>query len=203
LSCIIFAKEEDDPMRVSRDQMLQNRERILAEAARLFRERGLEQVGVADVMKAAGLTHGGFYGHFKSKDDLLAQAAGEASRQGGELWRTLGNGKGQGALDAIRDFYLSPGHCDDPGSGCVVAALGSELARQPAAVRTRLTEGLKRAVETLQGLVAGPSPAARRRKAIAAYAGWIGAVVLARMADDPAFSKEILAAVAAEGPAAS
>ena len=67
-------------MRVSREQFRENREKILQAAARLFRERGFDEVGVADVMKAAGLTHGGFYGHFKSKDDLIAQATGEAAR---------------------------------------------------------------------------------------------------------------------------
>src|ERR1700761_6096264 len=97
-------------MRVSREQFRENREKILESAARLFRERGFDQVGVADVMKAAGLTHGGFYGHFKSKDDLIAQAACRATPGVVESWGRIADEKGPAAMEALADIYLSEGH---------------------------------------------------------------------------------------------
>jgi TetR/AcrR family transcriptional repressor of nem operon len=181
-------------MRVSREQFQQNRERILEAAGRLFRERGFEQVGVADVMRAAGLTHGGFYGHFKSKEDLIAQVAGQASDKALERWRAMGEAQGPAALEAIADAYLSLEHRDRAENGCVVAALGPEIARQPLA-QSAVTEGLKDIVGVLQTLTPGASEAERRRRALATYAGWIGAMVLARITDDEAFSREVLAAV--------
>jgi TetR/AcrR family transcriptional repressor of nem operon len=188
--------ESGGRMKVSRDQFIENRQRILQAASRLFRERGFEQVGVADVMRAAGLTHGGFYGHFKSKDDLIAQAAAGSADKALERWRQIAYADGPGALGALAQFYLSPAHRDRPGGGCLVAALGPEIARQPAPARSAVTQALKRAIGFLETVIPGGSQAARRKQAIATYAGWIGALVLARMADDPAFSEEILAAVA-------
>jgi TetR/AcrR family transcriptional repressor of nem operon len=182
-------------MRVSREQFRQNRDRILEAAGRLFRERGFEQVGVADVMKAAGLTHGGFYGHFKSKDDLIAQMAGQASDTVLERWRAMGEAQGPAALKAIADSYLSLEHRDQPAGGCAVAALGPEISRQPQA-RSTVTEGVKDIVGVLQTLTPGASVDERRQRAIALYSSWIGAMVLARMTDDEAFSREVLAATA-------
>ena len=181
-------------MKVSREQQQQNRERILEAAGRLFRERGFEAVGVADVMQAAGLTHGGFYGHFKSKDDLIAQAAGDSCGKVLERWRQIAYAQGEGALATLAETYLSADHRDSPGSGCLAAALGPEIARRPAPARGAVTESLKRIVGFLQTVAPGPSEAARRQEAIAAYAGWIGAMVLARMSEDDAFSREVLAA---------
>jgi TetR/AcrR family transcriptional repressor of nem operon len=183
-------------MKVSREQCQQNRERILEAAGRLFRERGFESVGVADVMRAAGLTHGGFYGHFKSKDDLIAQAAGDSCGKVLERWRQIVYADGEGALAALAQTYLSPEHRDGPGAGCLAAALGPEIARRPAPARGAVTESLKRIVGFLESVVPGASEAARRKQAIATYAGWIGAMVLARMSDDDAFSREVLAATA-------
>jgi TetR/AcrR family transcriptional repressor of nem operon len=183
-------------MKVSREQCQQNRERILEAAGRLFRERGFESVGVADVMQAAGLTHGGFYGHFKSKDDLIAQAAGDSSGKVLERWRQIAYADGEGALAALAQTYLSPEHRDGPGGGCLVAALGPEIARRPAPARSGITESLKRIVGFLESVVPGGSQAARRKQAIATYASWIGAMVLARMSDDEAFSHEVLEATA-------
>jgi len=186
-------------MRVSRDQFLQNREKILEAAGRLFRERGFEAVGVADVMQAAGLTHGGFYGHFKSKDDLIAQATGVAGLPFVERWERLVESEGPKALGIIAGQYLSDAHCRTPGTGCQIAALGPEIARRNPEDRLAATAVIKRIVAVLQKAAPGRSEAARRKKALQAYASWVGAMVLARISDDEAFSSEVLQAVTEDG----
>jgi TetR/AcrR family transcriptional repressor of nem operon len=184
-------------MRVSRAQADENRERILDTATRLFRERGIDGIGVADLMKSAGLTHGGFYGHFKSKDDLIAQACGRAVARMRENWtRVIDQAPGD-PLDAMADHYLSAKHRENVGRGCLMAALGAEVARQDSAVRHAVTEELKPFIDYLSKVVQGGTTGARRRKALALYASLVGAIVIARAVDDPVFSDEILHAVAA------
>ncbi len=185
-------------MRVSREQMAENRERILDTAATLFRERGFDGVGVADVMKAVGLTHGGFYGHFSSKDDLAAQALGRAFVHSGQSAAEARASEPQAPRRAIIDRYLSPAHRDDPGRGCPVAALGSDTARQGEASRLAATEGVRAAIKGLCAITPGATADERRTSAIASYATLVGALVLARMVDDAALSDEILAAARAE-----
>jgi TetR/AcrR family transcriptional repressor of nem operon len=185
-------------MRVSREQFRENREKILEAAGRLFRERGFEEVGVADVMKAAGLTHGGFYGHFESKDDLIAQATAEAARPIAEQWERIVEAEGPKALRTIAQRYLGEAHLRGPGSGCQIAALGPEIARRAPADRAGVSKGIKRLVEVLQKAVPGQTEAERRRRALQAYASWVGAVLLARISDDEAFSREVRQAVAEE-----
>lgn len=189
-------------MRVSREQMAENRERILETAATLFRERGFDGVGVADVMKAVGLTHGGFYGHFSSKDDLAAQALGRAFVHSGQWAAEAKAVEPQAPLRAIADRYLSPSHRDDPGHGCPVAALGSDTARQGEASRLAATAGVRAAIEGLSAIAPGATADERRTSAIASYATLVGALVLARMVEDEVLSDEILAAAKASlGPA--
>lgn len=186
-------------MKVSREQAAENRERILAAAARLFRERGFDGIGVADVMKSAGLTHGGFYGQFESKEDLAALACGRALEESAAKWARWTEGRsGRQALKAVVEQYLSPRHLNDPGNGCVVAALGAEAARRDAGVKGVFTRGLEASVERLMAFVPGRTAAARRRKAMATYAGMVGALVLARAVDDPKLATEILEAARAE-----
>src|SRR3954470_1120937 len=118
-------------MKVSREQAAENRERIVQTAARLFRERGFDGIGVADLMNAAGLTHGGFYGQFESKEDLAAQACARALDESAGKWARATEGKpAREALKAVADFYLTPRHAGDPGSGCAFVALGAEAARR-------------------------------------------------------------------------
>jgi TetR/AcrR family transcriptional repressor of nem operon len=186
-------------MRVSREQFLENREKILEAASRLFRERGFDEVGVAEVMKEAGLTHGGFYGHFKSKDDLIAQATGGAARPFIEEWEQLVETEGPRALEAIARRYLGEAHLHAPGAGCQIAALGPEIARRNPQDRAGVTEGVKRIAAVLEKAAPGKTAAERRRRALAAYASWVGAVVLARISDDEAFSREVREAVAEGG----
>src|SRR5438270_11833799 len=111
-------------MKVSREQAARTRERIIETAARRFRERGYEGIGVADLMKEAGLTHGGFYGHFASKEELIAEASARALTESLARLSDIAERAHDDPLSAMADAYLSSGHRDDPGDGCLLAALG-------------------------------------------------------------------------------
>ena len=170
-------------MKVSREQVLENKKAILAAAGRLFRERGFDAVTVADVMKSAGLTHGGFYGYFKSKDDLIAQALAEV----------LGRATTPPAnLAAYAERYLSPAHRNNVAGGCPVAALASETIRQPGSARAEMTAALKRHIEHLSRVAPGADEADKRRAAVGSWASMIGAMILARVSDESKFSDELL-----------
>lgn len=183
-------------MKVSKEQAAENRERILDAATRLFRERGFDGIGVADLMKEVGLTHGGFYGHFASKEDLMAKACQRAIERALTYWQGKIDNRHKGdPLTAIVKAYLSPAHFDDPGKGCLIAALGSDIARQSDVVRHTVTEGTQAQIELLASLQPGENEARKREAALALYASMIGAMVLARAVDDGEFAKEILGAV--------
>ena len=183
-------------MKVSREQAAQNRERIVEVAGKLFRERGFDGIGVADIMKSAGLTHGGFYGHFGSKDDLAAEACASALDTSLRKWEAE-IGRNPEALDAILRSYLSTRHRDHAGEGCVIAALASDAARQNKPVRRAVTDGIRALTDRLASLMPGSSKAAKRRKALASFAAMVGAVSMARAVDDAKLSEEILQAVSA------
>lgn len=171
-------------MKVSREQMAENRLRILDSASLLFREKGFEAVTVAEVMKAAGLTHGGFYGHFESKDDLVAQTLSRALEANAD--RKLD-------FDAYIDSYLSPAHRDNPGRGCPTAGLVADTRHQSPAARAAMTEGLRAQIDRISKACPGKTETDRRQAAIANWAAMVGAVILARAIDDPEFSDEVLA----------
>lgn len=189
-------------MKVTKEQAARNRERIVETAAKLFRERGFDGIGVADLMKAAGLTHGGFYVHFDSKEALLAEAAGRALEGASGGWQALIAAHGDDPLGAVARSYLSSAHRDNPGAGCAIAALGADMSRAGPAVRDAVTERTRAQLDLLAGAAPGASAEERRRNAIATYAAMIGGLVLARAVSEPALSEEILAAVAASLPAA-
>ena len=172
-------------MKSTRSRAAANRERILEAAARLFRERGLDGIGVADLMAAAGLTHGGFYAHFESKEELMAQACARALQKSLEKWRA-------GTLADLVAAYLSPRHRDQPGPGCALAALGSDVPRQGPLVRHAYTEGVRALLDELAARMPGRTRQARRRAALASLAAMVGALLLARAVDDAALSDEIL-----------
>jgi TetR/AcrR family transcriptional repressor of nem operon len=172
-------------MRVTREKAAENRARIVATAARLFREKGFDGVGLDAIMKEAGLTHGGFYGHFSSKEDLVAEAVAGAVEQGAGLQSRYTN-----VADFVSD-YLSESHFADRANGCVLAALGGDVARRGEGVRSGVTSYVRTALEGLAGLCRG-IPAARRRRAITTLAGVVGAITLARAVEDPGLSDEIL-----------
>lgn len=170
-------------MRVSRDQMQANRHRILDSASRLFREKGFDAVSVAEVMKAAGLTHGGFYGHFESKDDLIAQALAHIFTAPED---------GPGDIMAYLAAYLSPRHRDSVAAGCPTAALVADIRRQTPAARLAMTEGFRSQINRITAAIPEPSRADTRRQAVGTWAAMVGAVVLARAIEDPELSDEIL-----------
>lgn len=179
---------KDAKMRVSHEKAAENRERIVDTASRLFRQKGFDGVGVDAIMNGAGLTHGGFYGHFRSKDDLAAEAVTRALERSVERqsrFTDLG--------DLVSD-YLSERHRADRANGCIIAALGADMARQGRGVRRGLTAHLRARLARLADLLRGGTAASRRKRAIATLAGTVGALMLARAVDDPALSNEILAA---------
>lgn len=188
-------------MRVSREQASQNRERVLDVAARLFREKGFDGIGVADLMKTAGLTHGGFYGQFASKEELMAQACERGFVRAEQVWEQVAAQAPDAPMAAVMRTYLSPQHRDNPGEGCVLAALGSDVARQGPTLRQAITEGTRRMVAQFAALMPGRSKAVQRERALVAYASMVGALVLARAVDDEALSQEIMDAVVATAPA--
>jgi TetR/AcrR family transcriptional repressor of nem operon len=175
-------------MRVSRKQVAENRRRILEAAGRLFRAKGFEAVTVAEVMRAAGLTHGGFYGHFGSKDDLIAQTLAYALLAGEDRQRS----RAEVDLARYAAGYLSPRHRDDLAGGCPTAGLGAETIRQSPEARAAMTAGLRRRIELLSEGAPGASAAEKRRVAIGSWAAMVGAVILARLSDDPRLSDEVL-----------
>lgn len=175
-------------MRVSREKAAENRQRIVDAAARLFRDGGFDGVGVGAIMKKADLTHGGFYGHFASKDALIAEAMEHALSRSTARQERLGN------LSELAAGYLSDRHRADRANGCAVAALGGDVARHGPALRKTMTGGVRRQVDRIVSLLKRGTPAARRRRAVAAYAGMVGALTLARAVDDPKLAREILAA---------
>jgi TetR/AcrR family transcriptional repressor of nem operon len=187
-------------MKVSREQAAENRQRIVEVAARLFRERGFDGVGVADLMKTAGLTHGGFYGHFRSKEALMAEACEQAISTTGRHWKATLAASESPALEALAEGYLSTNHRDNPGNGCVIAALANDAARQAPPVRQVYTRSVKRFIDTLSQALPGRAEADRRQQAVAACASMVGALILARAIDDDALSQEFLDAVAAQLP---
>jgi len=174
-------------MRVSRDKAAENRERIVDTASRLFREKGFDGVGVDAIMNGAGLTHGGFYGHFGSKDDLAAEAIARALERSDEKQSRYAN------LTDLVSEYLSERHCADRANGCAIAALGADMARRRDGVRRGLTEHVRGQIDRFTHLLRNGPAARRRKRAIATLAGMVGALTLARGVDDPALSKEILA----------
>lgn len=187
-------------MKVSKEQAAENRRRIVETAARLFREKGFDGVGVAELMKQAGLTHGGFYGHFRSKDELMAEACDAAIEQTGARWRRRLERDSEPSLDTLVGNYLTPRHRDHPGDGCVVAALANDAPRQTGAVRHSYTRSVRRLVDLIADTLPGAAER-RRRKAMAVCAGMVGGLILARAVDDDDLSREILEAVAGELPA--
>jgi TetR/AcrR family transcriptional regulator, transcriptional repressor for nem operon len=183
--------------RVSQDKAQENRERVVQAAARLYREKGFDGVGIADVMKSVGLTHGGFYAQFPSKDHLMAEACAHSADTLNKWWTELVQQAPRKNLSALAASYLSQEHRDDPGSGCVVAGLGIDTSRQGTLVRSAFTAGVRRMLDVVMQVIPGRPAKVRRREALAGFSAMVGAVVLARAVNDEALSDEILAAARA------
>ena len=176
-------------MRYPEAETRQKHERILKQASTLFRERGFSGVSVAEIMKAAGLTHGPFYNHFSSKEDLKTAGIERAMMDAVAMLRAGGN-----SATAKADYlkkYLSVAHRDDPGKGCPIAALASDVSREPA-VRGAFTAQVKALVETFSSRFRWRSRRTARVESIRFMASIVGALILARAVDDSEFSDEIL-----------
>lgn len=186
--------------RASRDQMDRNRQTIEEVSARLFREQGLKGLSVDDLMAAAGLTRGGFYGHFASKDALAAIACARAFEQSLGRWRSRIKGQPDpsAAFKAIVAGYLSKRSRDDPGHSCPAAALAGDVAREAShkPVHAAFVTGIKQHLELLQALELPIEPAGRQ-KALIRFATLVGALVLSRATSGDALSQEFLAAAQA------
>jgi TetR/AcrR family transcriptional repressor of nem operon len=170
-------------MRYPVEETAAKHERIVKEASRLFRERGFENVSVGEVMKAAGLTHGAFYAHFDSKEEL--QAAAVAYGIEVSLERML-RSNSKKSKETFVDLYLSRWHRDNPGDGCTMAALAQEVARSTPELKAAFEQGLENILSAKRG---------DRKEAIFWVAALIGGVVLARAVEDPRLSDEILSSV--------
>jgi TetR/AcrR family transcriptional regulator, transcriptional repressor for nem operon len=177
----------------SRQDKAASHDRIVRIAAGRVREAGADALGVAELMQEAGLTHGGFYRHFGSRDELVAEALDEALAQSRA---TVANAREAGAgYDAIVAEYLSPKHRDAPAAGCAVAALASEAGRLQERPREAFTRHIEASAETFLALLRAKNPAATRADALLAVSALAGAVALARAVSNPALSDEILQGV--------
>jgi TetR/AcrR family transcriptional regulator, transcriptional repressor for nem operon len=184
-------------MRVSKEQAAQNRQKILTAAARLFRERGISATGVDAITEDAGLTHGAVYSHFGSKEAIAAEALREALSRSKRGWQRVLEREGPSkALHAIVAGYLSQNHRDFAGRGCAMAALGSEIAKQPVRVRDAFTAELKEALEFMTTVIPRSSRSRSYDDAIVALASMVGALILARAVSDEGLSNRILEATA-------
>ena len=187
-------------MKVSKAQAAENREGIVEAAARLYREKGLDGVGVAEITRDAGLTHGGLYRHFESKDALAREACLRAFE-----WTITpldgcepreAEGAPETRLRALVHGYLSVNHRDHPGEGCPAAALAADAARAGPEMSKVFAQGVERNIQRFMSVLPG-NDGAKRVRTIATLSSMVGALVLARAtaAGNPALSEEILAAL--------
>lgn len=191
-------------MRVTKEKAAEHRAAIVEAAARLFRDRGFDGVGVAEIMQAAGLTHGGFYGHFASKDALAAEACGSAFTQG--IGRFAARAADAGLAGYVAT-YLTAEHRDRRGGGCPMAAFATEIGHQDPQVQAAFAEGLAGFIDAVAARLpaAGDDATAadghddetRRARAIGLLAAMVGGMALARATAEasPKLSAEILEAV--------
>ena len=171
-------------MRYTAEHKERTHERIVDAAARRFRRAGAG-VGIGQLMKALRMTHGGFYRHFKSKDDLLVQALARGFEEMGSRMRVaLANAKPGHEIEFIINHYLSDAHCTDAAGGCPVAALSSEIARQPRAVREAFDRALEHARSIVAQFLDGTTEEERRRKAGVLMSGMSGTLAVARTMPD-------------------
>jgi TetR/AcrR family transcriptional repressor of nem operon len=177
-------------------------DRIVQIASERFRADGLDGISVADLMKEAGLTVGGFYKHFATREDLVAEAVAVGLGNWQNRMARAASEDEKPRLGELIDRYLSPAHRDAPAAGCLAAALVGEIARSGPQTRARFTEGVTKSfdllVDRLQADGNADDDAALRAKAITIYSALIGAIALARAVDDPALSAEIMIRAAAQ-----
>ncbi|MDF2118421.1 TetR/AcrR family transcriptional regulator [Roseiarcaceae bacterium H3SJ34-1] len=183
-------------MKVSREQARENRRTVVSVAGRLFRERGFDGIGLSDLMKAAGLTHGGFYKQFKSKDDLIVEASAQALEESAGRWSRIIRGASLNPLAGLIRFYLSKAHRDRPGEGCVFAALAPDVARHDALLKKAFEAGMEKHLLLFDGLLSDAPDEATRNQSITMVSAMVGALVLSRAVENKALSQRILKTVA-------
>lgn len=183
-------------MKVTRAQAEENRRKVVEAAGRLFKEHGFDGVGLNELMQAVGLTRGGFYKQFASKEELVNEACASTLAEGAGRWRqTLESNPGD-PLAALVRRYLATSHRDRVGEGCAFAALGSDTGRHEDALRASFGAGLREHVAILEE-AAKMSPAhPGARDALATFATMVGALMLSRMVDDEELSRQLLDAAA-------
>ena len=182
-------------MRYSKEHKQETHARIVRKASVRLREKGAHGIGVADLMKEAGLTHGGFYAHFDSREALVIEAFAYAMDRSTEYWRkTAARTPPDKRLATIVDSYLTPSHRDDPGRGCAVPTLGAEIARESPKTRKAFAAKLEQMIDMMADQIPDLPRKAARKQAAATLATMMGTLVLSRIAGNGEFSEEILAA---------
>jgi TetR/AcrR family transcriptional repressor of nem operon len=182
-------------MRYSKEHKQETHARIVKKASVRLREKGAHGIGVADLMKEAGLTHGGFYAHFDSREALVIEAFGHAMDRSTESWRKVAEQTPPDKrLATIVETYLSPVHRDDPGHGCAVPTLGAEIARESPKTRKAFAAKLEHMIDMMADQVLDLPRKVARKQAVAALATMMGTLVLSRIAGNGEFSDEILSA---------
>jgi TetR/AcrR family transcriptional repressor of nem operon len=180
-------------VRYSPEHKAENHEKILAMAARSFRENGGDSSGIGTVMKKAGLTKGGFYRHFKSKDDLFVEAVARAFDEMGRGMLEVAKSAPEGqALRAVIEHYLSPRHANSPGMGCVFSALGPELARKPLSVRKRIEASREAYRERLLPFVPGQTREEKVAKFQLLFPSMAGVLTGVRLTSSPQMREQML-----------
>ncbi|GLR97524.1 MULTISPECIES: TetR/AcrR family transcriptional regulator [Bradyrhizobium] len=182
-------------MRYSPEHKQETHDRIVKKASVRLREKGAHGIGVADLMKEAGLTHGGFYAHFDSREALVIEAFGYAMDRSMEHWRKLtGEAAPEKRLALVAESYLSTLHRDNPGHGCSIPALGAEIARESPKTRKAFAGKLDQMIEMMTDYVPNMPRKAARKQAIATLATMVGTMLLARIAGSNELSDEVLKA---------
>lgn len=182
-------------MRYSKEHKQETHARIVKKASVKLREKGAHGIGVADLMKDAGLTHGGFYAHFPSREALVIEAFGYAMDRSTDRWRKMAEQtEPDRRLAAIVESYLTPLHRNDPGHGCAVPALAVEIAREGPKTRKAFAAKLERMIDMLAEQIPGRSRKVARRQAMASLATMMGTLILARASGNDDVSDEILSA---------
>ncbi|MGY4569782.1 MULTISPECIES: TetR/AcrR family transcriptional regulator [Bradyrhizobium] len=182
-------------MRYSKEHKQETHARIVKKAATRLRERGAHGIGVADLMKDAGLTHGGFYAHFDSREALVIEAFSYAMDRAIERWRKVAaDTPPEKRLSTIIDGYLSAVHRDDPGQGCAIPALGAEIARESPKTRKAFALKLDQMIDMMADQILDVPRKAARKQATATLATMMGTIVMSRIAGSGEMSDEILSA---------
>src|SRR3979411_797870 len=182
------------PMPYAREHKLETHARIVKKASVRLREKGAHGIGVADLMKEAGLTHGGVDAHFDSREALVIEAFAYAMDRSTDRWRKLAEQTPPDKrLATIVDSYLTPVHRDDPGHGCAIPALSAEIARESPKTRKAFAAKLDQMIEMIAAQIPDVPRKTARKQAMASLATMMGTLVLARVAGRGEFSDEILA----------